>query len=1162
MGARRGFVAGSTGSRIVVRAAVVASVLTATSVPLLADVPRGVEFGKSKISTSIKHVAGQTDTDMYVAPLIAGEVLSVKVAAAKKSLLRPTVAVVDPDGNALAAGLLTVKTSKKGNKVSLKKFVVPRTGVWGVRVGGADGTQGEYVVSTKIKGTPKFTFDDQTLAAGTTADHPFGGFDGALLTATVKPSKNSSSLSATALLDPSGDAVPGGLAAVTDKNGRLSIKKLPLSSGVGDYVLRVGTTGGAGSYKVKAVVKPVGRPSTGRKPLVLSSDEPFLDAIGVPLRGIDGTRVRATGARFSTTGTVRVFVGGVEAGNVTAAGDGASVLFDMPAVTPGSLNTLVVQNADGQTVARADYVLHPLPPTLTAIEDGAGETVTGGSTDGGQVRVLRGTSLALDGIVRFGANTATLQSQSPDETAVTVTTPAGAAGDVTVLYLDAFGRSATTSFTYKTPPAFGSPAFDPPMGAAGGATVVELTGANLRPEDELQIGGVTVPTTWNSATSVTFTLPAIAAGMHATRLTDAVGTTVSGPTFETSGPPTITTVEAVSGTFAAPDELPLAGGATIRVTGTGFRPSNTVELGGGVVTAGTITPTSFTFTAPASAAFGSEDLVVTDPADQSGTATDALSYVGFEDATTLRAPAGTATDEFSAIRGVLGDLDGDGNDDDVVLGSFYDVDYPPGTRDELTRLLRGDGTELDDVTDTRLPSAFSDPTGEDDWRTVPVAIGDIDGSNGPDIVTAGPIVDADGYYSTDVRVFTNGGTGSFSFSAGSSAISVGNLVYAYDTYYSASYPVFIPEAPAFGLGVSTSIAIGDLDGDNDLDVVVGSTRYRAGYATPPGYVTFTPGNYSSYYYAGYYYNNDYMGYYYASALLVFDNDVAGGNALVDVSFPRVPLAGTIPSTERAFPAFDVRLGDLDGDNDLDIALTWPDPLTTTPYGLYTSSSPYYSYTSADSARISGAVLTNDGNGFFTDATSSFLPAPSGNEFWQGHRLELADLDNDTDLDMVVLHGTSIDDHTSSGPTFTASALRVLRNNGSGTPRFSDVTSSAIPSVPLPGTADDNLRGTALRVVDVNGDGLLDILVGTTEALTDAAGDPVHCTRLLIGRGNLRWVLGNAFLPPADEESGEADDLLLGDIDAGGARSLVFVSLYSPYYSATYEYLRVWDWTTE
>src|SRR5262249_37580503 len=138
----------------------------------------------------------------------------------------------------------------------------------------------------------------------------------------------------------------------------------------------------------------------------------------------------------------------------------------------------------------------------------------------------------------------------------------------------------------------------------------------------------------------------------------------------------------------------------------------------------------------------------------------------------------------------------------------------------------------------------------------------------------------------------------------------------------------------------------------------------------------------------------------------------------------------------------------------------------------------------DAPQVATRILQNNGAGVFTDVTSTWMPAPNAPEFWQANRVALVDLDNDGRKDLVLLHSQGVDAYLGT-TAHTRTALRILKNTPSPT-RFVDVTSTAIPA--LPGNGDD-FRGTALAVKDVDGDGWPDILVGTTEQMTDSQGNP-------------------------------------------------------------------------
>jgi hypothetical protein len=130
------------------------------------------------------------------------------------------------------------------------------------------------------------------------------------------------------------------------------------------------------------------------------------------------------------------------------------------------------------------------------------------------------------------------------------------------------------------------------------------------------------------------------------------------------------------------------------------------------------------------------------------------------------------------------------------------------------------------------------------------------------------------------------------------------------------------------------------------------------------------------------------------------------------------------------------------------------------------------------------------------------------------------------------------------------ALRVLENRGMGT-GFADVTAAALPAL-VPG--EDNLRGESLLVRDVNGDGDLDLVVGTLDELTDGAGGPIRSTRVLLGGDGLTFDHAHAsFLPGFASDSGEVTDLLMGDV--GGDPTLFLLTESDPRNSPAGAHLR-------
>jgi len=137
-------------------------------------------------------------------------------------------------------------------------------------------------------------------------------------------------------------------------------------------------------------------------------------------------------------------------------------------------------------------------------------------------------------------------------------------------------------------------------------------------------------------------------------------------------------------------------------------------------------------------------------------------------------------------------------------------------------------------------------------------------------------------------------------------------------------------------------------------------------------------------------------------------------------------AGALQQSTQTFPntpTFQVELGDLDGDGDLDAVFAHPD-------------------------LASSQVWWNDGHGHFSDSGQALTP--------QGHGVGVGDLDRDGDLDLFITCDTFGDSTRRS---------QVYLNNGAGL--FTAVGQ---------GLADSALSGNSAVLADVDGDGDLDGIV--------------------------------------------------------------------------------------
>ncbi|SCB46735.1 Putative Ig domain-containing protein, partial [Rhizobium miluonense] len=365
-----------------------------------------------------------------------------------------------------------------------------------------------------------------------------------------------------------------------------------------------------------------------------------------------GTSLTLTGTGFSNATAVTF---GATAATGFTVNSATSITATAPAGT-GTVDVRVTTVGGTSAVSAADQFTYVSVPTVSSISP------TAGPAAGGTSLTLTGTGFSGATSVTFGATAATgFTVNSP--TSITATVPAGT-GTVDIRVTTAGGTSATSAadqYTYIAAPTVSS--ISPNSGATAGGTSVTISGSNLTGATSVTFGGTAASSfTVDSATSITATVPAHAAGAADVAITTVggTGTLVGGYTF--LNPPVAGNVSLTVAPNSANNSVPLSlsGGAAASVA-VATQPTHGTATASGLSITYTPTPgyagsDSFTYTATnagGTSAPATVSITVSAPTIAIGPSTLSAGAVATAYSQTITASGGTSSYTYAVTSGSL-----------------------------------------------------------------------------------------------------------------------------------------------------------------------------------------------------------------------------------------------------------------------------------------------------------------------------------------------------------------------------------------------------------------------------------------------------------------------------------------------------------------------------
>jgi hypothetical protein len=345
----------------------------------------------------------------------------------------------------------------------------------------------------------------------------------------------------------------------------------------------------------------------------------------------------AGGTSVTITGTGFTAASDVDFGGTPATSFSVTSITTITAVSPagsaGTVNVTITNPIGTSATAAGDQFSYDAVPAITSVSPNAGRTT------GANVVTITGTGFTGATNVDFGGSPATAFRVTSD-TSITAGSPAGSVGTVDISVTTPGGTSATSTadqFSYVLSATVTS--VSPNAGPIAGGTSVTITGTGFTTATAVNFGGT--PATGfsvNSDASITAVSPAGSIGTVDVTVTNAGGTstTSAADRFTYDAVPTVTSV--------SPNAGPIAGGATVTITGTGLTGTTAVNFGGTPATSFVVNSgTSISAVSSAGPVGTVVNITVSTPGGTSATSSaDQFTYVAAPTVTSLSVTSGAA----------------------------------------------------------------------------------------------------------------------------------------------------------------------------------------------------------------------------------------------------------------------------------------------------------------------------------------------------------------------------------------------------------------------------------------------------------------------------------------------------------------------------------------